>query len=46
MLLCSILCVIGNIVIIISYHGCPARWVIPCVHMCVYLMANKLCCCC
>ena len=28
MLLCSILCFIGNIVIIISYHGWPARWVI------------------
>jgi len=49
-----ILCFIGNIVIIISYHGWPARWVIPfwqpaclyiCVHMCVFLMANKLCCC-
>ena len=48
------LCFIGNIVIIISYHGLPARWVIPfwqpaclyiCVHICVFLMANKLCCC-
>jgi len=56
MLLCYILCFIGNIVIIISYHGWPARWVRPipvwqpaclyiCVHMCVFLMANKLCCC-
>ena len=29
MLLCSILCFIGNIVTIISYHGRPARWIIP-----------------
>ena len=29
LLLCSILCFIGNIVIIISYHGRPARWIIP-----------------
>ena len=36
-------------------YGWPARWVIPfwqpaclyiCVHMCVFLVANKLCCCC
>jgi len=29
MLLCSILCFIGNIVTIISYHERPARWIIP-----------------
>jgi len=29
MLLCSILCFVGNIVTIISYHGRPARWIIP-----------------
>jgi len=29
MLLCSILCFIGNIVTIISYHGRSARWIIP-----------------
>jgi len=44
MLLCSILCFIGNIVIIISYHERPARWIIPfwqpayplhlCTHVC------------
>ena len=26
---CFILCFIGNIVTVISYHGRPARWIIP-----------------
>jgi len=32
MLLCSIVCFIGNIVTVISYHGRPARWIIPFWH--------------
>ena len=54
LLLCSILCFIGNIVTIISYHGWPARWIIPFwqpalafyIHMYIFLISNKLCCCC
>jgi len=48
-------CFTDNIVTIISYHGRPARWITPFwqpppilyiyIHMYIFLMANKLCCC-